>query len=208
MLAGRLLKAYLIVPSACSSISSQIGRRPGALAGRPAAGRPDPQPGEPAGHRPLGALAPRHLPPAASARPASFRLTGRGEPSARRAAPRPAAGPAGRPAARAAPSRLLGEDHHLVGDPDDVVQAPLFQAVAERPGDAVAGVGQHHPAGQPLAADLVEQLQGDLALGPRPPLVLGDPGLVQPLRVAQPDLGQVQPHVQRVVALGADVVDR
>src|SRR5262245_8512446 len=33
----------------------------GAIAGRPALARPDPQPGEPAPHRPLGALPPGHL---------------------------------------------------------------------------------------------------------------------------------------------------
>src|SRR4051812_22923869 len=36
---------------------------PGALPRRPAPGGPDPQPGESAGHRPLGRLPPRHLPP-------------------------------------------------------------------------------------------------------------------------------------------------
>ena len=81
--AGRLLKAYLILPSACSSISSQIGSAP---AHCPVA---QPWPGQTRSqaNRPdIFPLVPsRQVTFRRGVRAASsFRLTGRGEPSARR----------------------------------------------------------------------------------------------------------------------------
>src|SRR5262249_12992028 len=58
-----------------------------------------------------------------------------------------------------------------------------------------------------LAADPVEYLQRDLPLAQPTPLGLGHASLVEPGRLAEPGVGQVQPHVQWVVALRADVVD-
>src|SRR5690349_7555582 len=60
---------------------------------------------------------------------------------------------------------------------------------------------------QALAADPIEQLRRDQPLGQRPPLRLGHARPVEALLVAQPALGQVQPHVERAMPLRADVVD-
>ena len=83
MSAGRLLKAYFSFPSACSSISSQIGPAP---AHWPVA---QPRPGQTRSqaNRPdIGPLVPsRQVTFRRGVRAAnSFRLTGRGEPSASR----------------------------------------------------------------------------------------------------------------------------
>jgi hypothetical protein len=55
------------------------------------------------------------------------------------------------------PSRALGEDDHLLGDTHDVGQFPSGQAVAEVLRDSIAGIGQDHPARQPLTPPLIEE---------------------------------------------------
>src|SRR4051812_10035521 len=80
-------------------------------------------------------------------------------------------------------------------------------AVAEVLRDAVAAIGDHHLTGQPLGADLIEQLQGDLPLGLQGPELRGNIRLIESRLVPDPGLRQVQLQGQGVVALGADVVD-
>src|SRR5512135_790006 len=107
------------------------------------------------------------------------------------------------------PTRLCGEGHHLRRHPRDVEQLALFQALAKGPGDAVARIGDDDAAGQEfLVANLVEQVQGDLALGPLPAVLLGATDLLEPLGRTRPGLGHVEPQCRGEVSLGADVVDR
>ena len=177
---------------------------PGAIAGGPAAAGPDPQPREPTRELALGPLTPGHLPQRRHGgqlleADRSGRIRGQSGPLPR---------PAGGGARRLDPVRGLGEDDHLLGHTHDVGETPTGQPLAERPRDAIASVGHHEPAGQPLGSDLVEQLQGDLPLGQRATMLLGHPGPVQPRGVAQPGLGKVEPHRQGMMALRRDVVDR
>src|SRR5205823_13226918 len=81
--AGRLLTAYLIAPSDCSSTSSQIAASPAqSPVAQPCPGQTRSQANRPA----IGPLVPsRHVTFRRGIRAArSFRLTGRGEPSASR----------------------------------------------------------------------------------------------------------------------------
>src|SRR4029077_1884713 len=59
-----------------------------------------------------------------------------------------------------------------------------------------------------LAADLVEQVQGDLALGPLRAVSLGDAGRLEAFGRTRPGLGQIEPQCGGEVPRGADVVDR
>src|SRR5262249_18875960 len=107
---------------------------------------------------------------------------------------------------RLLPARRAGENHEVLSHPHDVGQPSGFQAVAKVTGDAVAGVGDGRPAGQPLGPDFVQHLQGDLGLGQHATLTLWDARLVQPLLVGEPALWQVEADVQGVVPSGADVM--
>src|SRR6185437_10240308 len=109
---------------------------------------------------------------------------------------------------RGDPLRGLGEDDHLFGDPRQVEQSAFGHAGAEVLRHPVAAIGDHDLAGQAFGADLVEQLQGDLALGLERTAGDGDPRPLQAFRVLGPGLGQVEPQRQGIMTLGADVVDR
>src|SRR5512135_860666 len=104
------------------------------------------------------------------------------------------------------PAWLRGEDHHLRGHPREVEQLTLFQAFPKGLGDPVARIGDDHVAGQePLVANLVEQVQGDLALGPLPAVLLGDTDLLETPGRTRPGLGDVEPQGRGEVSLGSDV---
>ena len=88
-------------------------------------------------------------------------------------------------------------------------QAALRPASAELLGTPIVGaLGCSEPPRQPFAAHLIEQLQGDRALGLGLAEGLRHARLVQPSLVVDPAVGQEQPHRQRVMAQGTDVVDR
>jgi hypothetical protein len=109
-------------------------------------------------------------------------------------APRSAAGRFAGPG----PARLRGEDPHLRGHPREIGQLPLFQAPAKLLGDPVARIGDDDLAGQEsLVAHLIEQVQGDFALGPLPAVLRGDTGRIEPLRRLGPGLGQVLTRQER-----------
>ena len=202
---GKCEKAYGILPSARSSINSPSGSAPAQAPWaqswpgqtRTQANFADNLPLVPSRQVTLGRG--RH-----SAR--AFRLTGRGLSSARwgeleTASRRLPLGPV--------PARLLGEDHHLRSYPRDVEQPTLLQSLPEGLGDPVAGIGDDHIAGQePLATNLVEQLQGNLALGPLAAAFLRDTGLLETLGRTRPGLGDEEPKCRREMPVGSDVVDR
>src|SRR5581483_4812650 len=178
--------------------------RPGAVPGLPALSGPDPQPGEPTRQLPLRPLAPRYTTPAhALGQVAQGDGLGAvvGQPRSRR-------GPAAPRRGRLLPTRRLREDDEVTGHADDIAQPAGGQAVAEVDRDAVAGIGHDGPAGQTLAPDPVQQFQGDRGLGEWPALALGHTGAVEAFLVGQPAVRQVQAQVQRVMALGADVMHR
>src|SRR5512135_883862 len=106
------------------------------------------------------------------------------------------------------PTRLRGDDHHLRGHPRDVEPRTLFPAVTKGRGDPVARIGDDDVAGQEfLVANLIEQVQGDRALGPLRAVLLGDTDLFKTRGSTGPGLGDVEPPGRGEVSLGADVVD-
>src|SRR5262249_57651355 len=99
---------------------------PGALPRRPPLARPDPQPGEPAPHRPLGPLPPGDLPPRrprrqllAADRP--WRILGQPVPLPRGGT---GAGP------RGGATRAVEVSGHVIGDASDGGDAPAGQPIA------------------------------------------------------------------------------
>jgi len=98
---------------------------------------------------------------------------------------------------RPAPPVLTAQDDELVGDPDEVCQAALGETRQEGSRDAVAGVRDDDPAGQPFGAGLVQQSQGDLPLGPGLAVFGRHAGPIQAPAVGQPGLGQEQLMVQQ-----------
>ena len=73
------------------------------------------------------------------------------------------------PAIVAMPDGSLVEDHHLFCHADDIIQAPVGQALTKWSSDAIAGVCDDHSPGQSILTHLVDQFQGDLPYGEHPP---------------------------------------
>jgi hypothetical protein len=86
----------------------------------------------------------------------------------------------------------LREHDKVFGDTNDVSQAALLQGVTELTRNPVSGIGDDHLAGQSLGSHLVQQLQSNLGFGQRPPLILGDTGLIQAFDIGKPGVRQIQ----------------
>lgn len=134
-------------------MSNQKGRLARAPSRYPIVGRPHAHPRKTPAHEPLGALAPGDFGPR-GLRGEGLEAQGRGRVSGQ---PGPGARAAFSPRGRLLPAGWLGEDHHVLGDTEQVVPAAFFQARAQCRAHSVARVTEHHAAGKNLlGADLLE----------------------------------------------------
>jgi hypothetical protein len=179
-------KAYRIWPSLRFSINKPDRISTGTGAFRPTLARPDPDPGELSRQLPFGSLTPGHL-LTRQALSQGFQAH-RSRVVFSQTGPLPGAG-SGRSLLGPVPAGFLGEDDHLRCHPRDVEQPPLFQPLAERLGDPVAGIGDDPATGpDPREAFVKEVLFSDVPFSTLcpffPPAVRKDPHRV-PVTTAQ-----------------------